>query len=242
MHGKRNVMVDETDIRQDKALYSKQRAQKVTENLQKRKMNGYYAADRKEALETVMRLIPPGAVVARGDSITLDQIDLLNALAKRGQNAVIDPFVTDAEGHWLPGEERLRMFRETFFADIFITGTNAITLDGKLVNIDGAGNRVSAMIFGPSKVILVIGVNKIVKDTEAALERIHQMAAPVNAKRHAVEHHDESLATLPCVKTGSCADCRHDWRICNYTVIIDGAMPQHQGRINVVLVGEELGI
>jgi hypothetical protein len=134
------------------------------------------------------------------------------------------------------------MFRETFSADIFITGTNAITLDGKLVNIDGAGNRVAAMIFGPSKVILVIGVNKIVKDVDAALERIHQMAAPVNAKRHVLKHHDEGLSTLPCVKTGSCADCRSDWRICNYTVIIDGAMPQHQGRINVVLVGEELGI
>lgn len=235
-------MTDETDIRQEKAYYHKQRALKVIENLVKNKMNGYYAADKSEALEIIMRLIPPDAVVARGDSITLDQIGLLDALAKRHQNAVIDPFVTDAEGHWPPAEERLRMFRETFFADIFITGTNAVTLDGKLVNIDGAGNRVAAMIFGPGKVILVIGVNKIVKDVEAGLERIHQMAAPVNAKRHALKHHDEALASLPCVKTGSCVNCRHDWRICNYTVIIDGAMPQHQGRIDVVLVGEELGI
>ncbi len=235
-------MADETDIRQEKAFYNKQRATKVIENLQKRKMNGYYAPDKKEALDIVMGLIPPGAVVARGDSITLDQIGLLSALAARNQNTVIDPFVTDAGGHWPPGEERLRMFRETFFADVFITGTNAVTLDGKLVNIDGAGNRVAAMVFGPDKVILVVGVNKIVKDVDAALERIHQTAAPVNAKRHALKHHDEALAGLPCVKTGSCADCRHDWRICNYTVIIDGAMPQHRGRINVVLVGEELGI
>ncbi len=235
-------MVDETDIRQEQAFYHRQRAQKVIESLQKNKMNGYYAADKKEALETVMGLIPPGAVVARGDSITLDQIDLLNALAQRNQNAVIDPFVTDAAGHWPPAEERLKMFRETFLADVFITGTNAVTLDGKLVNIDGAGNRVSAMIFGPDKVIMVAGVNKIVKDTAAALERIHQMAAPVNAKRHAVKHHDEALSTLPCVKTGGCVECHHDWRICNYTVVIDGAMPQHQGRINVVLVGEALGI
>ena len=235
-------MADETDIRQEKAFYNKQRALKVIENLKKNKMNGYYAADKKEALDIVMGLIPPGALVARGDSITLDQIGLIDALSKRNQNAVLDPFVTDENGHWPPAEDRLRMFRETFFADIFITGTNAITLDGKLVNIDGAGNRVSAMIFGPDKVILVIGVNKIVKDVEAGIQRIKQMAAPVNAKRHSVKHHDEALAALPCVKTGSCADCRHDWRICNYTVIIDGAMPHHAGRINVVLVGEELGI
>jgi L-lactate utilization protein LutB len=235
-------MVDETDINNEKTFYNKQRALKVIENLQKRKMNGYYASDKKEALIAVMGLVPPGALVARGDSITLDQIDLLNALAERNQNAVIDPFKTDSEGRWVADVDRQRMFREAFSADIFITGTNAITLDGKLVNIDGAGNRVAAMIFGPAKVILVAGANKIVKDVDEALERIHQMAAPINARRHYLKHHDEALGSLPCVRTGSCFDCRHDWRICNYTVIIDGAMPQHHGRINVVLVGDELGI
>jgi hypothetical protein len=235
-------MVDETDIREEKAYYYQQRALKVIENLQKRKMNGHYVADKKEALDIVMGLIPPGAVVARGDGITLDQIDFLNAIAARNENTVIDPFKTDAEGNWAQDSERQRMFRETFFADIFITGTNAITLDGKLVNIDGSGNRVAAMIFGPGKVIIVVGANKIVKDVETGLERIHQIAAPLNARRHYLKHHTEAFANLPCVKTGSCADCKHDWRICNYTVIIDGAMPQHHGRIEVVIVGEELGI
>ena len=235
-------MIDETNITEEKSFYNKQRAQKVIDNLQKRKMNGFYAADKKEALSIVMGLIPPGAVVARGDGITLDQIDFLNAIAARNENAVIDPFKTDDEGNWPEAGERLRMFRETFFADVFITGTNAITLDGKLVNIDGAGNRVAAMIFGPGKVIIVVGVNKIVKDVDEGLERIHQIAAPLNARRHYLKHHTEAFVNLPCVKTGICADCKHDWRICNYTVIIDGAMPQHHGRINVVLVGEDLGI
>ena len=98
------------------------------------------------------------------------------------------------------------------------------------------------MIFGPAKVILVAGVNKIVKDVDEALERIHQIAGPVNARRHYLKHHAEELGNLPCVKTGNCAECHHEWKICNYTTIIDGAMPQHHRRINVVLVGEELGI
>jgi hypothetical protein len=235
-------MIDETDISQEKAFFYKHRAQKVIDSLEKRKMKGYYAANRQEALSMVMDMIPAGAVVARGDGITLDQIGLVEAIIKRNQNSLIDPFQTDGEGHWRKPEERLQMMRESFFADILVTGTNAITLDGKLVNVDGAGNRVAAMIFGPAKVILVAGVNKIVKDTEEGLLRIHQYAAPINARRHNLKHHDAQLGDLPCVRTGVCVDCRHDWKICNYTVIIDGAMPQHHGRINVVLVGEELGI
>lgn len=236
-------MIDEADISQERASYYKQRAQQVIANLQKRSMSGQYASNRNEALSAVLEMIPPGAVVARGDSISLDQIGLLSEISKRNQNTLIDPFKADADGFWAEAaEERQRMMRESFFADILVTGTNAITLDGKLVNIDGNGNRVAAMIFGPGKVILVVGINKIVKDVTEALERIHQFTAPVNAKRHYLKHNIEDFSDLPCVKTGSCIDCRHEWRICNYTVIIEGAMPHHKGRINVVLVGEELGI
>jgi len=236
-------MVDERDISRETASYHEQRAQKVIENLQKRGMSGQYTASRNEALSAVLDMITPGAVVARGDSISLDQIGLLAELLKRNQNTLIDPFQTDADGFWAEAaEERQRMMRESFFADILVTGTNAITLDGKLVNIDGHGNRVAAMVFGPGKVILVAGINKIVKDVDEALERIHQFAAPINARRHYLKHNIENFSDLPCVKTGSCVDCRHEWRICNYTVIIEGAMHRHRGRINVVLVGEELGI
>jgi hypothetical protein len=233
-------MINETDISREKAKYFQLRAEQAIKNLQKRQMNGLFVENRHQALDTVMGMIPPGAVVARGDSISIEQIGLLTEIKQRNQNVLIDPFETDAEGHW--SKDRERMMRETFFADIFITGTNAVTLDGKLVNIDGYGNRVSAMLFGPGKVILVLGINKIVKDVPEALHRIHGYAAPVNATRHYLKHRDEMLGGLPCVKTGSCADCRHDWRICNYVTVIEGAMHRHKDRINLVIVGEELGI
>jgi hypothetical protein len=235
-------MIDETDVSLEKKEYYGQRAAKVIDSLQRRKMNGFFAVDKKAAVDKVLEMIPSGAVVARGDGISLDQIGLIEALHKREDITLIDPFQTDEAGHWPEDSERQRMMRETFFADILITGTNAVTLDGKLVNIDGSGNRVAAMIFGPAKVILVAGVNKIVNDSEAALGRIHQYAAPMNAKRHLLKHFSPGLAELPCVKTGNCADCRMDWRICNYTVIIEGAMPFHKGRINLIMVGEELGL
>jgi hypothetical protein len=235
-------MTDEGDIRQEKAFFDRQRGQRVIENLKKRRMNGVYAADRQEALSLALEMIPTGTVVARGDGITLDQIGLPTALQARHQNTVIDPFESGENGYVLPPEERRQMMREAFLADVYVTGTNAITLDGQLVNIDGRGNRAAALIFGPAKVVVIVGVNKIVKDVEAGLGRIHGYAAPLNAQRHYVKHHDTELGELPCIKTGDCVDCRNPWRICNYTVIVDGALPQDAGRINVILVGEELGI
>ena len=235
-------MIDETNISQEKYSYYQKRAKKVIENLQKRNMNGYFAPNRAEALSIVMDMIPPGAQVARGDSITLEQIGLLTAISKRNENTLIDPFQRDENGVLPPWEDQLQMIRESFFSDIFITGTNAVTLDGKLVNIDGFGNRVAAMICGPSKVILIAGANKIVKDVEEGLNRIHQYAAPIVAQRHYLKHNGKNLGNLPCAKIGVCVDCKNDYRICNYTVIIDGAWYRYKGRINVVLVGEELGI
>jgi hypothetical protein len=233
-------MINETDISRERANYFRLHAEQVIKNLQKRKMNGLYVQDRHQALSTILGMIPPGAVVARGDSISVERIGLLPEIKRRNLNVLIDPFETDVDGHW--PKDRERMMRETFSADIFITGTNAVTLDGKIVNIDGYGNRVSAMIFGPGKVILVVGIEKIVKDVPEALDRIRSYAAPINATRHYLKHNDEMLGGLPCVKTGNCADCRHDWRICNYVTVIEGAMPKHKDRINLVIVGEELGI
>ncbi len=237
-------MIDETDISQEKAWFYEKRATTVIKNLQKGNINGQYVLNRQEALTTIMEMIPPGAVVARADSISLDQMGVIPELIKRNQNRIIDPLERDADGFFVIAEQeqRWRMVRETFSADIFLVGTNAITLDGKLVNVDGWGNRVSAMIFGPEKVIVAVGVNKIVKDVNEALERIHHFAAPMNAKRHYLKHHREEFSDLPCVRTGRCVDCSHGSRICRYTVIIEGIRVWEKGRINVVLVGEELGI
>jgi len=235
-------MIDERDISREKQQFYQARARTAVENLRRRNFEAQYVASRGEALTTILDMIPQDVTVVRGDSITLDQVGVLPELKKRGQK-LIDAFETDTEGNWAAEpEERLRMMREAFFADIFIAGANAVTLDGKLVNIDGRGNRVAPMIFGPRKVIIVAGANKIVRDVDEALERIHQFCAPLNAKRHSLKHHLSQLDDLPCVRTGRCIDCNHDWRICRYTVIIEGVWVRDKGRISVVLVGEELGI
>jgi L-lactate utilization protein LutB len=236
-------MTDETDITLEKQFYNKQRALTVIKNLQKKHINGFFAASRAEALPMVMEMIPPGALVARGDSMTVEQVGIMDEIIKRDRNRLIDVFHPRADGSRpFQTEDVLSLQQETFSADVFITGSNAITLDGKIVNVDGMGNRVAPMIYGPRKVILVIGTNKIVSNEEEARQRIRDYAAPMNAIRHYTKHKIESLANLPCVKTGRCIDCSSDGRICRYTVIIDGEDTLHTGRINVVLVDEELGL
>ena len=237
-------MIDETDMGQERAWFYEQRTSTAIKNLQKKNVIAQYVPGRKEALAAVLEMIPPGATVAKGDSVTLEQIGILAELKKRQQNRIIDPLEKDADGLPLdPHSQRHKeLTRESFSADIFLTGTNAVTLDGKLVNTDGGGNRVAPMIFGPEKVIFVAGINKIVRDADEALERIHNIAAPINAKRHCLKHQSSQFNDLPCVKTGRCVDCSHEWRICRYTVIIEGCVIVDKGRLNVVLVGEELGI
>ncbi len=237
-------MISETDLSIEMEWFYEERAGVVVKNLQKRNINAQYVSTRAEALAAVLEMIPEGAKVVRADSVTVDQVGIIEALKKRNKNKLVDPFEREADGSLVPEVQKNReeMQREAFSADVFLAGTNAITLDGKLVNTDGGGNRVSAMIFGPEKVIVVAGVNKIVKDVDEALERIRAVAAPINIKRHFMKHENPELGQLPCVKTGRCADCNNDWRACNYTVIIEGAMISEKGRINVVLVCEELGL
>lgn len=235
-------MIDETNISQEKKWSYEVRAGRVVKNLQKRNMNGQYVTSKQEALSVILEMISPGEIVGRGDSVTLFQMGIIPELIKRNQNKIIDPFQKDAEGLFPKTEQRRKLQREALLSDVFLTSTNAITLDGKLVNIDGAGNRVAAMIFGPKKVIVIAGANKIVTDVNEALERIHNVATPLTSMRHSLKHGNPEMAELPCVKTGKCVDCNHEWRGCRYTVIIEGALPPEKGRINVVLIGEDLGI
>jgi len=237
-------MIDETDITEEKRWLYETRARKVITNLRRKNISAQYVPSQQEALSLVLGMIPPGVVVGRGDSMSVDQVGVIPELIKRNQNKVIDPFGEKADGSPIIGTNLgRRLQRKALSSDIFLTGTNAVTLDGKLVNTDGYGNRVSAMIYGPKKVIVIAGANKIVKDVDEALERIRVIAAPINAKRHYLKHPSlEKCGDLPCVRTGTCVNCNHDLRICHYTVIIDGAMKLHKGRIRVVLIGEELGI
>ena len=236
-------MVDETNISQEAKWFYEERAKVAVANLNKRNINAQYVPSRQEAFAAVMAMIPDGVTVCRGDSITMEQIGVIDELKKSNRVKLIDAFDRTEDGHHvLDQEPRFKMYREAFSSDIFLAGTNAITLDGKLVNIDGLGQRVAAMIFGPEKVILAVGANKIVKDVDEALERIHQVAAPINAQRHYLKHHMPEFANLPCVRTGRCPDCNHESKICLNTVIIEGTFMWVKGRINVVLIGEELGI
>ena len=235
-------MTGDTNTTEEKGWLSNTRSQKTLKNLRQNRINALYAPTRAEALSTIMGMIPNGATVARGDSITIDQIGVIPALIKRGQNQVVDPFEMDTTGRLLHKPEQAeKMYREAFTADVFLAGSNAITLDGKLVNTDGFGNRVAPMIFGPRKVILAVGINKIVNDTDEARKRIRDICAPLDVKRYILKQDQTEYGNLPCAKTGFCADCKHDLRFCCYTVIIETVAITEQGRINVVLIGEELG-
>jgi len=235
-------MLQEVDLSQETGLFYKVRAGLIIKNLERRNMNGQYVQNREEALITVLDMISPGAVVGRGDSVTLFELGIIPAIIKRGQNRLINPFEKDDKGFFPETERRRELQREALLSDIFLTSTNAITLDGKLVNIDGAGNRVGAMVFGPRKVIVVAGMNKVVKNVEEGLDRIHNICTPMTAIRHRLKHGTEGCDEVPCAKTGKCPDCHHALRACSYTVIIEGAMASEKGRINVVLVGEQMGI
>ncbi len=252
-------MVDETDITGEVKWHYEMISQRAVKALKGNGIVAQFAADKEQALSMVTGMIPEGSLVGIGDSLTLDQIGVASCLERSNKYKILNPFARDAEGHPLTKpRERYELQRRVLLTDVFVTGTNAITLDGKIVNVDGWGNRVSAMIFGPHKVIVVVGANKIVKDEVQARQRIREFCAPVNAKRHLEKHHSLRMAELPCVKTGFCADCKLELRTCFFTVIIEGqrgwearggseeseafVKPLGRQRINVVIIGEALGL
>ena len=235
-------MASDTNTTRERGWLSETRAQVAIKNLRKNHINACYVPTRAEALSVIVSMVPDGSTVVRGDSITVDQIGVIPALIRRGQNRVVDPFEMDTRGRLKhKPEQAMNMYQKAFTADVFLAGSNAVTLDGKLVNTDGTGNRVAPMIFGPKKVILAAGVNKIVNDVEEARKRIRDICAPLDVKRYILKHDQMEYADLPCAKTGICTDCKHDLRFCCYTVIIEAVAITEHGRINVVIIGEELG-
>jgi len=217
--------------------YGEMQAQRTVQALKKNNFDGYYFSNRNEALEHMLGSIPPDASVGFGDSETVQQIGLPWALHGRGQK-LISPFWTDDPNTYvLPGaREALRIGKDALSTDFFIAGINAITIDGKILNTDAFGNRLAGIIFGPRKVILVAGTNKLVNNVEEAIERIRKVASPLNAYRHRVEHGMET--DLPCALTGECVDC-DSCSACCFTLIIE---QQLYPRIEVVLIGEKLGL
>jgi len=192
------------------------------------KANGFeviYADNSKEALDKVMFLIPKEAKVGIGGSVTVRDIGLVEAIEKQNNTVFMD------WGKPVELKEKLKVRKEALTSDVYLTSSNAITLQGQLVNIDGTGNRVSAMIFGPKKVIIVAGANKLVDTLDEALARIRNIAGPLNAKR--------LNKKTPCALTGKCTDCNSPDRICKITVILE--KKPSLSDITIVLVGENLG-
>jgi L-lactate utilization protein LutB len=205
--------------------YMEKRAQVLVKNLQQRQFEAYYCADREEALAKALELIPEGSTVGWGGCISAETIGLVDAVRK-GNFSVIDRDAAPT------AEERTQRMRQCLLADVFLTGANAISLDGQMVNIDGMGNRVAAIVYGPQSVIVVAGMNKVVDTLEDAITRARTVAAPINKQRF-------PNAPTPCLVTGSCADCKAPGSICNQMLITRSTRPA--GRIKFILVGEKLG-
>ncbi len=196
----------------------------IIKNLNARNMEGYYAETKEEALEKALEWIPEGSSVAWGGSVSIQEIGLKEAICKGNYKEY------SREDAKTP-EEKRQIELAAYDCDYFLTSANAIAEDGIIVNIDGLGNRVSAIASGPRNVIMIVGMNKVVKDAEAAVSRARNEAAPINAQRFDLE--------TPCAKTGQCFDCKHLQTICCQFLIT--RFSKQPGRIKIILVNEELG-
>lgn len=210
-------------LTQRKMQYDKAGA-KVAEALNKRYFEAYYCSDRAAALEKILELIPQDHVVSWGGAATVDELGVKEALRQRGQAVIDRETAKDAQ-------ERQQMLKQALTCDTFLMGSNAISADGQLVNIDGTGNRVAALCFGPTQVVVVAGMNKVAGDLDGAMRRAREVAAPMNAQRFPLK--------TPCVANGLCGDCKGPDSIC--AQIVTTRLCKPAGRIKVVLVGEDLG-
>ncbi|MCR4853952.1 MAG: lactate utilization protein [Prevotella sp.] len=207
-----------TDIRNERL------GRKVVSNLEKRNFEAYYLPTAEEARQKVLDLIPEGSTVTWGGSMTIRDMGLTSAL-HAGNYVVIDRDLTTTV------DEQVDCYRRAFSCDYYLSSANAMSEDGVIVNIDGNGNRVAAITWGPKRVIFVVGVNKIAQDVESALKRARSTAAPINASRFNVE--------TPCQKDGLCHNCKSTDCICNYIHFLRNSHPAK--RHIVVIVGEPLG-
>ena len=199
---------------------------RVVETLQRNHFDAYYVSTAAEALDKIVSLIPKEHVVSWGGSMTMKELGVQQRLAQEGYQVLDRDTVSDPQ-------EREEMLRRALLCDTYIMSSNAISADGQLFNIDGTGNRVAALCFGPKSVIVVAGMNKVVGSMEEAYSRVRHYAAPCNMQRFGDRK-------TPCAATGLCGDCHSTDGICNQMVATRNSRPV--GRIKVILVGEDLGI
>ena len=208
--------------------------EKTIENLRKNNMEAYFAENKEEALKIVESLIKKGETVSVGGSVTLNEIGVLSLL-RNGNYEFLDRY---KDG--LSRDEITEVFKKSFFADSYITSTNALTEEGELYNVDGNANRVAAMLFGPKSVVVVAGKNKIVENLKSAEKRVKTVAAPKNVKRLGMKTYcSEKGVCMGAEDDKLCAGCQSDDRICaSYTVM---ARQRIKDRVKVIIVNEELG-
>ena len=207
------------------AWYIEKQVERTIKNLNSRNMEGYYVNNREQLFQKIKEFIVEGSTIGVGDSMTLFETKIIDFLRDGSYNFL------DKYEEKLTKDEKREIYIKNFSADTFISSTNAITENGELYNIDGNGSRVAPMLYGPKQVIIVAGINKIVKNLEEAEMRVRQYAAPIDAKRLNKD--------TPCAKLGYCIDCKSPNRICNDFVVIKGQFIK--GRIKVIIVGEKLG-
>jgi len=205
--------------------YYEKRGEILVKNLRSRHFDAYYCASKAEALEKALELIPQGASVGWGGVMSAAQIGLLDAV-RQGDYRAIDRERCTTQ------DEKLQAAKDAMFADVFLTGANGLSLEGEMVNIDGQGNRVAAIVYGPKEVLVIAGMNKVSDTLEDAITRARTVAAPLNQQRFMLNN--------PCTVTGTCADCKSETCICNQILITRHCRPV--GRIKFILVGEDLGL
>lgn len=207
-----------------KQKYYENVANTIIKNLSKRQIEGYYCKDKESAVKKALELIPKEASVSWGGSMTLTETGLMDAI-KNGEYKLID---RDAATNL---EEQRKVYGEICMSDVFLMSTNAITLDGELINIDGRGNRVAFLCYGPQNVVILTGMNKVVTDVESGLKRVRDIASPPNTVR--------LNKKTPCAITGKCEDCYSPDCICGQIVVTRRS--GYPNRIKIILIGEELG-
>lgn len=208
-----------------KQMHYETLANTVIKNLAKRRMEGCYCPTIEDAEKKAFSYLTEGCTVSFGGSMTLEETGMLTALRHDPNIRLIDRAAAKSP------EEIKQMFHDALSADFYFMSTNAITVDGELVNIDGNGNRVAALIYGPENVIILAGMNKVSTNVDEAISRVHATATPMNCKR--------LNKNTPCAATGVCADCLSPDCICNQVVVTRRSGIKN--RIKVILIGEELG-
>ena len=203
----------------------KQKIERTIKGLEKNNMKGYYVEDINALHDLLKGLLEEGSTIGLGGSMTLFETKTLEFI-REGNYDLLDRYAKGLDAGAIK-----KIYRESFFADTYLMSTNAITEAGELYNVDGRGNRVAALIYGPDQVIIIAGVNKIVEDLDEAIRRNESIAAPANTKRLGLNN--------PCKEVGYCVDCNSETRICNSYTVIKNSL--EKDRIHVIFLNENFG-